>query len=159
MRSGYDIVIADTSCLILLDKIGALHLLKSLFHQVVVTDIISIEFGVDLPEWIEIRKVKKSYSQSELDLDPGEASAIMLSLESERALLILDDAKARKTARNLNLTYTGTLGLFLKAKEDGLIPSVRSVVEKVQQTNFRYSGSNGRDITTGGRMKPVFLEV
>lgn len=74
-----------------------------------------------------------------LDVDPGEASAIALAMESRPSLLILDDQKARKVAKRLNLNYTGTLGVFLKAKQAGIIPSVKYVLEKVQQTNFRYS--------------------
>jgi len=37
MQTEYEIVIADTSCFILLDKIGELELLKNLFGHVVTT--------------------------------------------------------------------------------------------------------------------------
>lgn len=37
------------------------------------------------------------------------------------------------------MNITGSLGIFLKAKNAGIIPAVKSVVEKVQQTNFRYT--------------------
>jgi predicted nucleic acid-binding protein len=48
-----------------------------------------------------------------LDIDPGKASAIALAMESRFSILILDDQKARKTAKRLNRNYTGTLGAFL----------------------------------------------
>lgn len=139
MRKKYEIVIADTSCFIFLDKIGETGLLKSLFKSVVTTSVVAAEFGTELPEWVDVRNVLNIHFQTILDVDPGEASAIALAMESEPSLLILDDNKARKTAQRLNLNYTGTLGIFLKAKQAGIIPSVKSVLEKVQQTNFRYS--------------------
>jgi predicted nucleic acid-binding protein len=139
MQTKYKIVIADTSCFILLHKINELELLKSLFGQVITTPVIALEFGEDLPEWVEIREVKNSQFQSTLDLDIGEASAITLALESGPSLIIIDDNKGRKVAQKLNLNITGSLGLFLKAKQEGIIPSIKPLLEKVQKTNFRYS--------------------
>lgn len=114
-------------------------MLKSLFGQVITTPVIALEFGEDLPEWVEIREVKNSQFQSTLDLDIGETSAITLALESGPSLIIIDDNKGRKVAQKLNLNITGSLGLFLKAKQEGIIPSIKPLLEKVQKTNFRYS--------------------
>jgi predicted nucleic acid-binding protein len=75
----------------------------------------------------------------ELEIDKGEASAIALSFESDPSLLILDDAKARKVAEKLHLRYTGTLGVILRSKQQGIVPSIRPLLEKIQQTNFRFS--------------------
>jgi len=139
MQTEYEIIIADTSCFILLDNIGELNLLKYLFGKVVTTTIIAKEFGQPLPEWVEVRAVKNIIFQNTLDIDAGEASAIALSIESEPSLLILDDNKGRKTAQKLNLLYTGSLGVFLKAKRTGIIISIKPIIEKIQQTNFRFS--------------------
>jgi predicted nucleic acid-binding protein len=139
MQTEYETIIADTTCFILLDKIDELELLMSLFGHIVITPIIAKEFGAALPEWVLIREVKDVQFQSTLDIDPGEASAIALAMESGKSLLILDDNKGRKAARRLNLNFTGSLGIFLKAKTGGIIPSVRYILEKVQQTNFRHT--------------------
>lgn len=141
MQQEYKIVIADASCFILLDKIDHLILLNQLFGVVVTTDIIAKEFGRTLPQWVEIRTVRDIHQQQtlELEVDKGEASAIALSFESEPSLLILDDAKARKVAEKLHLNYTGTLGVILRSKQQGIIPSIRPLLEKIQQTNFRFS--------------------
>lgn len=139
MQTGYEIVIADTSCFILLDNINELELLKSLFGRVVTTDVIAKEFGKVLPGWVDVRIVKDKRFQSTLDIDVGEASAIALAVESESSLLILDDNKGRKAAGRLNLNFTGSLGVFLKAKRAGIIPNVEMILQKIQQTNFRYS--------------------
>jgi len=148
MRPEYEIVIADTSCFILLDNINELDLLRIMFDHVVTTDIIANEFGLPLPEWVQIRKVKDINFLVTLDVDAGEASAITLAIESEPSLLILDDNKGRNLARKLNLNFTGTLGLFLKAKQTGIIPDVKALLNKVQQTNFRYSEAVIRELLT-----------
>jgi len=139
MQTVYKIVIADTSCFILLDNIGELDLLKSLFGNVITTPVIVKEFGSALPEWVQIREVKDLQFQSTLDVDQGEASAIALAFESEPSLVVIDDDKARKLAKRLNLNITGSLGIFLRAKREGIIPAIKPIIAKIQQTNFRYS--------------------
>jgi len=71
------IVIADTSCLISLTKIEAIHLLKELYAEVYVTEEVAFEFGEALPEWVLIRKVKDLTNQHILStfLDIGRAKA------------------------------------------------------------------------------------
>lgn len=49
------VIIADTSCLILLSKISELHVLQSLYGKITVTSIIALEYGLPLPEWVIIR--------------------------------------------------------------------------------------------------------
>jgi predicted nucleic acid-binding protein len=132
MQEKYEIVIADTTCFILLENIGEFNLLRSLFTKIITTTTIAEEFGSPLPEWIEIRKPKNISFQNSLDIDAGEASAITLALESQNALLILDDNKGRKTAERLNLLYTGTLGIILKAKNVGIIPSLKPIIQNTR---------------------------
>jgi predicted nucleic acid-binding protein len=62
-----------------------------------------------------------------------------LALEYSNCLLILDDIKARKIAAHLGLLVTGTLGVIIKAKLKGVIPSVIPCLEKIKQTDFRIS--------------------
>lgn len=141
MLKKYSIVVADTSCFILLDKIDQLEILKKVFGSVSTTKEIAAEFNKPLPGWVNIQSVKNDrYRQLlEIEVDKGEASAIALALEEENSLLILDDTKARKLASSLHLNFTGTLGLFLKAKQLGVISDIRSLLEKIQKTNFRFS--------------------
>jgi predicted nucleic acid-binding protein len=74
-----------------------------------------------------------------MDLDEGEASAIALSLEIDNSVVIIDDLKGRNVAERLNLRYSGTFGLILKAKQIGIIQSVNPILTKVKETNFRFS--------------------
>jgi predicted nucleic acid-binding protein len=78
----YRLVIADTSCLIILQKIGRFDLLKAIFQEITVSKEISEEFGEQLPEWIQVKEVADKEKQQilEMSLDRGEASAITLAL-------------------------------------------------------------------------------
>lgn len=59
------------------------------------------------------------------DLGSGESEVLMLGLELPDAVLVLDDALARRVAASLDLRFTGTLGLLLDAKRLGSFqPSV-----------------------------------
>lgn len=133
------IIVSDTSCLILLDKLGRIGLLKSLFQNLSVTQIVADEFEKELPEFIKIENPKDIKYQKILEsfLDPGEASAIALALEKEDCLLIIDELKGRREARQLELKYTGTLGILIIAKEKGLIKSVSKVIQEIRDTDFR----------------------
>lgn len=137
----HEIVISDTSCLILFDKIGELDLLRKVYDSVSTTPEVAQEFSEELPDWIKIDCVKdKKYQEFlETQVDRGEASAIALAKEMESSLLLLDDLKARKLASKLNLKFTGTLGVIHKAKQIGVLEKVKPIIEKLQATDFRIS--------------------
>jgi len=134
-------IISDTSCFIILTNIGELELLQKVYGQIVTTPEIVAEFGELLPEWVEIAEVKDKYRQTilELQIDKGESSAIALALETPDSVVILDDYKARKIAERLGVTFTGTIGVIIKTKLNGVIPSVKPIIEKIKQTDFRLS--------------------
>jgi len=134
-------IISDTSCFIILTNIGELELLQKVYGQIVTTPEIVAEFGESLPEWVEIAEVKDKYRQRilELQIDKGESSAIALALETPDSVVILDDYKARKIAERLGITFTGTIGVIIKAKLNGIIPSVKPIIEKIKQTDSRLS--------------------
>ena len=137
------IIIADTSCLIVLEQIGELSLLEKIYSEILITPEIQQEFLGVLPDWIKIIEVsdKKRQDILEVDLDKGEASAIALSLEQEDCLLIIDERKGRAIAKKLGLRITGTLGVIVKAKRNGIIVSVKDVLEKLEKYDFWISDS------------------
>ena len=75
----------------------------------------------------------------ETQIDRGEASAIALAIELPEALIILDDMRARKVAENLKLKVTGTIGVIIRAKLNGTIKSIKPILFKIRQTDFRLS--------------------
>jgi predicted nucleic acid-binding protein len=56
MPLNSEIVISDTSCLILLAKIGGLDVLRRIGKRVLVTPEIKQEFGMSLPDWIIVKE-------------------------------------------------------------------------------------------------------
>jgi len=132
-------IISDTSCLILLEKIGELDILNKLFGTIITTAEVAEEFGQPLPSWFELRQpTDKNYQFIiEASVDKGEASAIALAIELDDCLLIIDDLKGRKFAHQLGLTIIGTIGVIVDAKLSGIIPSVKSILAKIKATNFR----------------------
>ncbi|KQM67371.1 hypothetical protein ASE74_07895 [Pedobacter sp. Leaf216] len=141
MRLKDKIVITDASCFITLDKIEGLNLLHSLYKQVITTPEIAAKFGKRLPAWVDVKSVLNRdllYDYAET-IDIGEASAMALATEISADLLIIDDAKARRFAKKLELNIIGTIGIILSAKLNGIIPAVKPYIIKIQQTNFRIS--------------------
>lgn len=142
------IVIADTSCLIVLGKIHSLSILPKLYNEVLITPEIADEYSSEIPEWIKIKKVSDTSNQKNLEtrLDIGEASAIALALELKDCTLILDDLQGRKIASDLNLEFTGTLGVLVKAKKSGHIHLIKPLLEKLKEIKFRLSSKIEQDI-------------
>jgi predicted nucleic acid-binding protein len=135
-------VVSNTTPLISLLKIGRLHLLESLYSTVIVPTAVwqEIEQGRDGPYYtdlltlpfISIQSVSNIASVEYLtDLDRGEAEVIVLAREINADLVIIDEEAGRSYARHFNLTLTGTLGILLRAKQDGLIPEVKPLLEKL----------------------------
>lgn len=133
------VIISDTSCLILLDKINELTLLHTLFGQIIVTQEIVDEFKKDLPDWFTVvNPINKTYQKIlEASLDKGESSAIAFAIEQKDCLLVIDDFKGRKYAEQLGIKITGTLGVIVNAKLSGRIESVKPLLEKIKKTDFR----------------------
>jgi predicted nucleic acid-binding protein len=136
-----DIIVADASCLIVLQNIGELTLLQKLFHEISITEEVSSEFGLPLPEWVKVRSVINTAKKDSLGLvlDSGEASSIALCLESENPLLIIDEKKGRRIAQDLGIKTVGTVGLIIKAKKDGSIDSPENLVTLLESHGFYIS--------------------
>ncbi len=132
-------IISDTSCLILLDKIGELEILNKLFGQIYTTPEVANEFGLPLPSWIEVKQPLEISYQSIIEgtIDKGEASAIALAIEMDDCLLIIDDLKGRKYASQIGISIIGTIGVIVDAKLAGVILSVKPLIAKIKATNFR----------------------
>src|SRR5271157_482075 len=123
--------VSNSSCLIALDAAGSLGILEHLYRTIAVPDAVAQECGGALPAWVQVRSVQNQplALSLRLGLGAGESEAIALAIELSAARLILDDKKARRTARQLNLPVTGTLAILLTAKERGIIPKVRDTLD------------------------------
>jgi predicted nucleic acid-binding protein len=136
-----EVIISDTSCLIVLYNSGQIDLLRLLFSNVVVTPEIADEFGMPLPDWIQLQTATDSTTQRflETQLDVGEASAISLALEHKSSLLLIDERKGRAVATEMGLRIMGTARVLILARSQNLIPSLRDALTNLVEQGFRLS--------------------
>ena len=146
------IVISDSTILIGLVKIGKLDLLKEIFSKIFIPEEVFkevVERGKGKPgskiikeaAWIEVKPVKDKIQVSFLlgSLEKGEAEVLVLGRELETDLILLDEEKARKSAVIAGFEIMGLLGLFVLAKNLGLIDEVRPLVDELMIKKFRIS--------------------
>jgi len=136
-------MISNTSCLIVLTNIGMQDVLRKMYGQITVTEEVAVEFGEPLPSWIQIASVQDQKAVRILasSVDLGEASTIALAMEREGAVMILDDLKARKLAQSLEMKFTGTIGVLVKAKQKGFLDSTEECLMRLQACGFRLSSA------------------
>ena len=151
-------VISDSSPLIYLAWLGQFDLLRQLYGRVVVPAAVWEEVamrGGNLPGagelraavqagWVGIETPAKPLTAEEMagaEIDLGEVQAIALARE-RGTVLIIDDLDGRLLARRLGVEVTGTIGVLVRAKRQGLIPALRPLVERLRhETNFHLSGA------------------
>lgn len=135
-------IISNTTPILSLLKIDKLDLLKELYGIVIVPFAVyqEIEEGKEKPyyqdltslDWIEIRNIKNPNSREYLiDLDDGEAEVLILAKEINADLVILDEIMGRRYAKQFEINLTGTIGLLIKAKESGLVSSIKNLLSEL----------------------------
>lgn len=62
------------------------------------------------------------------DLDPGEAEAIVLAIESRADLLLVDE---RRAAMDMGLQVMGLLGVVARAKRNGLVGLAKPILDEL----------------------------
>ncbi len=142
-------LVCDTSVFQYLHQLRHLYILKELPDCCILVPPAVVDelqtgraVGVDLPNieeigWIEVRHPEGEKDVVLItDLGPGEAQVLMLTVEGDNTIAVLDDMLARKIAKSLGQGYTGTLGLLLDAKRNGLIPEIRPLLEELDNLRF-----------------------
>ncbi|MBI4556263.1 MAG: DUF3368 domain-containing protein [Candidatus Hydrogenedentes bacterium] len=130
--------VTDSACLIALERIERLELLPASFEEVLAPPEVLKEFG-KVPTWIEVRGAAEREVVARLRheyLGEGESAAIALATEIPGAAVILDERKARRVALKLDLIVMGTLGVLVRAKELGVIRTVRPLVDELRRVGF-----------------------
>ncbi|EDN66094.1 conserved hypothetical protein [Beggiatoa sp. PS] len=145
------IVIADSSCLIGLSKIEQLDILPQIFGKIIIPEAVYHEVvvrgkgragakEVKNANWIESQKVQNELAVKTLriHLGFGESEVITLGNECQADFLILDDWKARQTAKELDLPVIGTVAVLQKAVEKGIIDNLQTILENLRHVGFRF---------------------
>lgn len=135
------IVVADSSPLIALSRIGRLGLLQQMFGRLMVPDAVWREVtGCDPARagvaemlqtpWIERRSVSDMSLVNLLrqDLGAGESEAIVLAREVKADMLLIDERLGRSAATRLGLPITGLVGILIDARRSGLLPDADAVI-------------------------------
>ena len=144
------IVIADSSPLIALAVIEKLELLKELYENVYVpTAVLQEVVRTDKPFANELKlflsgRIKDAKNKMAVkilsgDIGAGEAEAIVLALETQPAVALIDDLKARRFAKMNGIEVIGTMGILLEAKKDGLIKEIKPLISDLLQHDIRIS--------------------
>ncbi|MBC6478568.1 MAG: DUF3368 domain-containing protein [Hormoscilla sp. GM7CHS1pb] len=125
-----------------LAAINRLHLLQQLYGSVIIPEAVYRELTVGIVpgarevqnfDWIQTRQVANRTLVAELSeaIDEGESEAIALAIELNAELLLIDDLKARSKAVRLGLDLIGLLAVLQEAKNQGLIPAVKPVLDEL----------------------------
>jgi len=138
------IVVSNTSPINNLAAVEQLHLLKALYGSIIIPEAVYREltgYGVTLPgcrevqtyDWIETREVFDLAFVESLKniLHEGEAEAIALAIELNADWVLIDENRGRNVANQNGIKCTGVLGILIKAKEGGLIPLVKPVMDRL----------------------------
>ena len=137
--------VSNSSLLILYARIGRLELLRALFDEIVIPpavwrEVVTAATGrigereVKQSEWIRQRPLPTEIIPpwfANLDLGEAEALALASSMDGV-APILLDDERARRVARDAGLFVIGSAGILGRAKEVGLIPSIRPPLADLQ---------------------------
>jgi uncharacterized protein len=140
------LVVADTSPLIYLSRVGHLQVLAALFGQVVVPRTVWNEAverrpsapGIDelrQPAWVRV--VQDPVPGSDLGLDPGETAAILTAESLGADLLLIDERVGRKVAHERGLAVRGTLGVLVQARQSKVLPALEPVLDALVAQGFR----------------------
>ena len=131
--------------------IGELDLLHKVYNEIflpkaVMDELLALEnFDLNLDSikqahWIKSVEVTERNTVNQLlsYLDLGEAEAIVLAKSMNADWLLIDETKGRKIAKDSGLQTIGLLGVFLFAKEEGIINEVKYYVELlITKAKFR----------------------
>ncbi len=139
------IVVADSSPLIALSRIGRLELLREMFGHLLIPKAVSNEVslgGVGKPGieaitnalWIERREVSdiSLVSLLQQNLGAGESEAIALAKEVDADVVLIDERLGRSAAKRLGLSVTGIVGVLIEARERGLLHDASEVIAELR---------------------------
>jgi len=153
--------IVNTTPLCYLHQAGILHVLPAIFGRVIVPGQVVAELSDgrtdrhDLPDpivlpWADVRTVSPLSPQLEsfVRLGAGELAVLTLALAIPGSVAIIDDLPARRVAESFGVNVTGTLHVIVVAKQRGLVPAVRPLLERLQDLGFRMSADLRNRILT-----------
>jgi predicted nucleic acid-binding protein len=152
-------LVCDTTIPLYLGRMGQIDLLPALFAPVYIPEQVCLELDMGRilhPDtisprslvWVELVSVSPALIDSlpPNRLGTGERAVIAYAQTHRGCVAGMDDLRARQLAEAIGLQVTGTLGILLRAKQAGLIPAVKPLVDDVTAQGFRLSPELHRDV-------------
>lgn len=144
MHETEELVINTGPLLALIAGIGDLSLLNSLYKRVLISFEVSEEIEAGGASGFVIIEFKKSkflekwttplainpFLRNALDL--GEASVIQLALDENISTVCIDESMGRRIARLNGLKLTGSIGVLIRAKQNGFDFSMLDAIHRMQ---------------------------
>lgn len=139
------IVVADSSRLIVMLRIGLIHLLAELFDEVLIPPVVLAELTSDRRTgevrafftqphpWLKV--CSPASLESFPDLHPGEIEALSLAMELRPDLLLVDDRAAYREAVARKIPAVGTLRVLELAAEKNLV-NLTAAFDRIKGTDF-----------------------
>ncbi len=156
------IVVADSSPLIAMGRIGQLEILHAVLGTLLIPDavwqeVVAAASGkpgsseIAAAAWIERRTVSDSALVNLLkhDLGPGEAEAIVLARETGADFVLMDERLGRSAAQNLGLKVVGLIGVLIEARKQGLLPDAVETMERLSNEAGFWISAELRKLVTG----------
>ena len=140
-------VVVNSTPLVAFWSIGRLDILRALFGEIVIPAAVREEFLSTEKElrrqvlrdeaWIWVVKLENPNRTGAFsNLDQGEAEVLALAEELGASLVLIDERKARRYAERLKLPLSGTLGVVLLAKEEGIVASAAPLLRSIQKAGL-----------------------
>ena len=145
-------VISNNGPLVALWGFDLLFLLRDLYTEIWIPREVEKEFlatekksrqeALNNAPWVKIVDLRNPQSGSvDRRLDPGEAEVFALADEHDARLIIIDEHKARQEASKIGLSFKGTVGVLLEAREEGLIDEIKPLLIALKQNGIYLSES------------------
>jgi predicted nucleic acid-binding protein len=153
------IVVADTSPLNYLIRLGHPDVLQAIFGRVLVPRAVLMEmqhpetppeviaWASAPPAWLEPMQVRRLDESLAVELGAGEREAISLALEVHADVLLIDERAGRREAEARHIAVTGTLAVLLQASLRGYF-DLPEAMKRVRGLGFRLFPSD-RGIDAG----------
>ncbi len=140
------IILSDASPLISLSKIEQLSLLPALYGSVLVTPQVYAEVAVSgrglagsaeiaRAGWIHVQPLNRPEelptAANQLGLGLGEMSTILLAQELKADVVLIDELKARKLARERGLIHLGCVGILEDAFQKNLLADLQQAYQQL----------------------------
>ncbi len=144
------IVVADTSPLNYLIRLGHPDVLREIYGRVLVPRAVLMEmqhpeappevraWASAHPVWLEAVQVRQLDASLAAELGDGEREAISLALEVHADVLLIDERTGRREAERRHIQVAGTLAVLLQASLRGYF-DLPEAMKQLRQFGFRAS--------------------